>query len=60
VISYVFGKLKDTVFQKLKSLLSPFNIGRYSTDDWGAYERHLNTEEHDTEKETHKKLSEKI
>jgi len=35
VIRYVFGKRKDVVFKELKALLSPFNISRYYTDDWG-------------------------
>lgn len=59
VIAYVFGKRKDTVFQKLKSLLSPFNIGRYYTDDWGAYERHLNAEEHEIGKRNTQKIERK-
>lgn len=56
VIAYVFGERKDAVFQKLTSLLSPFNIGRYYTDDWGDYERYLNAEEHEIGK-TQKKLA---
>jgi len=59
VIAYVFGKRKDTVFQKLKSLLSPFNIGRYYTDDWGAYDRHLNAEEHEIGKRNTQKIERK-
>lgn len=47
VLAYVFGKRKDTVFQELKTLLTPFNIGRYYTDDWGAYERHLEPNTHE-------------
>ena len=43
VLAYVFGKRKDEVFKQLKALLQPFNITRYYTDDWGAYERHLET-----------------
>nr|WP_221901193.1 IS1 family transposase [Bathymodiolus platifrons methanotrophic gill symbiont] len=37
VIAYVFGKRKDDVFKELKALLTPFEISRYYTDDWGAY-----------------------
>ena len=39
VLAYVFGRRKDEVFLKLKSLLEPFVIMRYDTDGWGAYER---------------------
>ena len=41
VLAYVFGKRKDEVFKELKTLLEPFDITRYYTDDWGAYQRHL-------------------
>ncbi len=36
VLAYVFGQRKDVVFQELKTLLAPFNISCYYTDDWGA------------------------
>jgi|SRR5215813_3629397 len=35
VLAYVFGRRQDTVFLKLKALLEPFGITRYSTDYWG-------------------------
>jgi insertion element IS1 protein InsB len=35
VLAYVFGRRKDEVFLKLKSLLEPFGITRYYTDYWG-------------------------
>ena len=35
-----------TVFLQLKTLLEPFGITRYYTDGWGAYERHLDPEQH--------------
>ena len=41
MLAYVFGKRKDEVFLKLKALLEPLNIHQYYTDDWGAYQRHL-------------------
>ncbi|OQK15980.1 transposase [Methyloprofundus sedimenti] len=59
VIAYVFGKRKDTVFKELKSLLTPFNISRYYTDDWGAYERHLETKEHEIGKRNTQKIERK-
>ena len=46
ILAYVFGRRKDVVFKKLKALLEPLNIRRYYTDDWGAYERHLEVDEH--------------
>ena len=30
----------------LKALLEPLGTTRFYTDDWGAYERHLSSEEH--------------
>ena len=54
---YVFGKRKDDVFKRLKALLKPFNIARYYTDDWGAYERHLDTGKHNTQKIERKNLN---
>lgn len=41
ILAYVFGDRKDEVFLKLKTLLKPFNILHFYTDDWGAYERHI-------------------
>ncbi|MBO9482404.1 IS1 family transposase [Salinisphaera sp. G21_0] len=41
VLAYVFGKRNDEVFKKLKELLEPFGIKKFYTDDWGAYDRHL-------------------
>ncbi len=46
VLAYVFGRRQDTVFLELKALLAPFGITRYFTDGWGAYERHLEAEQH--------------
>ena len=45
VLAYVLGRRKDEVFLKLKALLEPFGITRYSTDYWGAYTRPLDTDE---------------
>jgi insertion element IS1 protein InsB len=42
----VLGRRQDTVFLALKALLEPFGITRYFTDGWGAYERHVETEQH--------------
>jgi insertion element IS1 protein InsB len=40
ILAYVLGSRKDEAFIKLKALLEPFEITRFYTDDWGAYERH--------------------
>jgi insertion element IS1 protein InsB len=46
VLAYVFGPRKDKVFLQLQALLAPFGIRRFSTDGWGAYERHIAPEQH--------------
>jgi insertion element IS1 protein InsB len=46
VLAYVFGRRLDEVFLQLKGLLEPFGMGRFHTDDWGAYARHLGPEVH--------------
>jgi insertion element IS1 protein InsB len=46
VLAYVFGRRTDEVFLQLKALLEPFGIGRFQTDYWGAYARHLGPEVH--------------
>ena len=40
VFAYGFGRRKDAVFLQRKALLEPFGLTRFSTDHWGAYERH--------------------
>jgi len=59
VLAYVFGKRKDEVFKALKALLEPFGISRYYTDDWGAYERHLETDKHEVGKRNTQKIERK-
>jgi insertion element IS1 protein InsB len=46
VLAFVFGRRQDEVFLELKELLGPFGITRFYTDRWGAYERHLDPEQH--------------
>jgi len=46
VLAYVFGRRTDEVFLRLKALLEPFGLTRFSTDHWGAYTRHLDPEVH--------------
>ena len=59
VLAYMFGKRKDEVFKKLKALLEPFGIRRYYTDDWGAYERHLDADKHEVGKRNTQKIERK-
>jgi insertion element IS1 protein InsB len=59
VLAYVFGRRKDEVFLKLKALLEPFGIKRYYTDDYGAYTRHLDADEHQPGKRHTQKIERK-
>ena len=59
VLAYVCGRRKDEVFLKLKALLAPFGITRYYTDHWGAYERHLDHQEHHPGKRNTQKIERK-
>jgi insertion element IS1 protein InsB len=59
VLAYVFGRRKDHVFLKLKALLEPFGIAKYCTDGWGAYERHLDPEQHRVGKDQTQKIESK-
>ncbi len=46
VLAYVLGRRQDEIFLNLKGLLEPFGLTRFFTDDWDAYERHLDAENH--------------
>jgi insertion element IS1 protein InsB len=59
VLAYVFGNRKDVVFLELKKLLEPFGINKFFTDDWGAYERHLDKEKHEIGKRNTQKIERK-
>ncbi|WP_133513397.1 IS1 family transposase, partial [Candidatus Thiosymbion oneisti] len=59
VLAYVLGKRRDEVFLELKGLLEPFGITRFYTDDWGAYERHLDPEKHIVGKQNTQKIERK-
>jgi len=59
VLAYVFGRRNDTVFLALKALLAPFGITRYFTDGWGAYERHVEAEQHTVGKANTQKIESK-
>jgi len=47
------------VFLQLKKLLEPFGITRFYTDGWGAYERHLDPEQHTIGKAQTQKIESK-
>ena len=53
------GDRKDHVLVNLKALLEPFGITRFYTDDWGAYERHLPSEQHIIGKQHTQKIERK-
>jgi insertion element IS1 protein InsB len=59
VLAYVFGKRKDELFRLLKTLLESYNIVRYYTDDWGAYQRHLDPDTHEVGKRNTQKIERK-
>ena len=46
VVAYVFGRREDQALLALKALLAPLGIGRFYTDGWGAYHRHLDPHRH--------------
>ena len=46
-------------FLQLKALLEPFGITRYYTDGWGAYDRHIEAEQHTVGKENTQKIESK-
>ena len=59
VLAYVFGRRTDEVFLRLKALLEPFGLTRFSTDHWGAYTRHLDPEVHSPGKQHTQKIERK-
>lgn len=59
VLDYVFCTRKSEVFLQLKALLQPFGITRFSTNDWGAYERHLEAAKHEVSKHNTQKIENK-
>ncbi len=59
LLAYVFGKRQDEVFLSLKTLLEPYRIVRYYTDNWGAYQRHLQPDTHEIGKRNTQKIERK-
>ena len=46
ILAYTFGKRKEEVFREFKTILKPFGISMYYTDDWGSYKRNLPIDNH--------------
>lgn len=59
VLAYVFGRRTDEAFKELKALLAPFDVAKWFTDDWGAYERHLDAHKHEVGKRNTQKIERK-
>jgi insertion element IS1 protein InsB len=59
VLAYVLGEHTDEVFLKLKGLLEPFGITRFYSDEWGAYQRQLDPEQHHIGKRNTQKIERK-
>ncbi len=59
MLASVFGRRQDAVFLQLQALLEPFGIRRFSTDGWGAYECHIDPEQHHVGKEHTQKIDSK-
>ncbi len=50
VLAYTFGPRTDETCRELLALLTPFNIGMITSDDWGSYAREVAKEKHLTGK----------
>lgn len=59
ILAFTFGRRKDEVFVELKSLLEPFGIKMYYTDNLGTYERKLDKNEHEVGKRNTQKIERK-
>lgn len=46
VVAYTFGPRTDATCRQLLALLSPFQIGFITSDDWGSYAREVPAEKH--------------
>ncbi|HHQ6600819.1 TPA: IS1 family transposase [Serratia fonticola] len=49
-MAYTFGPRNDATCRDLLALLTPFNIGMITSDDWGSYAREVPKEKHLTGK----------
>jgi insertion element IS1 protein InsB len=59
ILAYVLCDHKDAAFLQLKALLEPFDIQTFYTDGWGAYERHLEADQHVVGKANTQKIERK-
>ncbi|WP_210523126.1 MULTISPECIES: IS1 family transposase [Pantoea] len=50
VLAYTFGPRTDETCRELLALLTPFNIGMITSDDWGSYAREVPKDKHLTGK----------
>lgn len=50
VVAHTFGPRTDATCRQLLALLSPFQIGFITSDDWGSYAREVPAEKHLTGK----------
>ena len=46
ILADVLAPHEDTALAALMALLKPFGIEQFYTDNWGAYERQLNPQQH--------------
>src|SRR5262249_42555571 len=59
VLAYGCGRRQDDVFLNPQQLLALFGITKFYPDGWGAYERHLDPEQHQVGKEHTQKIESK-
>ena len=59
VLAYTLGKRTDKTFLLLKEMLSPYNIEKFYTDDWGSYARHIDDEKHEIGKRNTQRIERK-
>ncbi len=59
ILAYVLDARKDRAFRRLKTLLEPFGIVKYYTDDWGAYDRQIPKDQHEVGKRNTQKIERK-
>ncbi|WP_447883587.1 IS1 family transposase [Serratia fonticola] len=46
ILAYTFGPRTDETCRELLALLTPFNIGMITRDDWGSYRREVPKDKH--------------
>src|SRR5436190_2050553 len=59
VLAYTSGPRTDENCRELLALLTPFNIGSITSDDWGSYAREVPKEKHLTLRTRIKRLARK-